>query len=185
MQRVRLGCAARTCWCFDAYALLIQRVRISNLTRTRQLTNAYVLDYRRVRVDLLVRTQFVRTAYVLRGMAAGWSRGMCMFPMVQKPWVQTLAYTLCPHRRKEPQDHGPTKDDTRAMRRRAEKDLPHGAQPSHQALMAAHTFGKLRVAAATRTLPRCTTPNNAERNCTPNLSLDCHAPSNASNKKHM
>ena len=88
VQRVRVGCAARTCWCFDAYALLIQCVRVSNLTRTGQLTNAYALDYRRARVDLLVRTQFVHTAYALRGMAAVWSRGMCMFPTFRNDMSQ-------------------------------------------------------------------------------------------------
>ena len=51
--------------------------------------------------------------------------------------------------------------------------------------MARHTFGKVRVATATRTLPRRTTPNNAERNRTPHLSLDCHTRSNPPNKKHM
>ena len=52
--------------------------------------------------------------------------------------------------------------------------------------MARHTFGKLRVATATRTLPRCTTPNTAERNRTRHPSWDCHGPpSNPSNKKHM
>ena len=52
--------------------------------------------------------------------------------------------------------------------------------------MARHTFEKLHVATATWTLPRGTTPNIAERNRTPHLSLDCHAPpSNPSNKKQM
>ena len=61
-----------------------------------------------------------------------------------------------------------------------------GNRARPEALMARHTFGKLRVATATPTLPRCTTPNIAERNRTPHLSLDCHAPpSNPSNKKNM
>ena len=91
---VCVGSATRTRWVHGAYVLVFRRVRVSNLTRTRQLTNAYASDYRRVRVDLPVRAQFVRTAYVLCGMAAGWSRGMCMFPTFRNPGLKPL-HTHC------------------------------------------------------------------------------------------
>ena len=64
------------------------------LTHTCWQCNAYALGARRVHVDLLVRTQFVRTAYVLRGMAAGWSRGMCMFPTFRNRGFKPL-HTHC------------------------------------------------------------------------------------------
>ena len=95
LGRVRVGSATRTRWVRGAYVLVFRRVRVSNLTRTRQLTSPYALHYRRVRVDLLVRTQFVRTAYVLCGMAAGWSRGTCMFPTFRtlgsNPCIRTVS----------------------------------------------------------------------------------------------
>ena len=84
----------RTRWVRGAYVLVFRRVRVGNLTHTRRNSNAYVLDYGRVRVDLLVRTQFVRTAYVLCAMAAGWSRGMCMFLAFQNPRCEPL-HTHC------------------------------------------------------------------------------------------
>ena len=46
-----------------------------------------------------------------------------MFPTFRKPWVQTLAYTLCLHRRKK-------KSKTRGPQRRWRTSLPHGAQPT-------------------------------------------------------
>jgi hypothetical protein len=91
---VRVGSATRTRWVRGAYVLVFRRVRVGNLTRTRRNSNAYVLDYGRVRVDLLVRTQFVRTAYVLCAMAAGWSRGMSMFPTFRNPGFEPL-HTHC------------------------------------------------------------------------------------------
>ena len=84
----------RTRWVRGAYVLVFRCVRVGNLTRTCQLTGAYTLDYRRVRVDLPVRTQFLRTAYVLCGMAAGWSRGMCMFSTFGNPGFKPL-HTHC------------------------------------------------------------------------------------------
>ena len=48
---------------------------------------------------------------------------VCACSLVSKPWVQTLAYTLCLHRRKRNRK-------TRGPQRRWRTSLPHGAQPT-------------------------------------------------------